>query len=334
MYDNEDSSKQAGMRSVSVVIPTYNGLQLLKETLPFTIKALRNIEDHEIIIVDDCSQDNTVAVISGDFPFVKIFANDSNLGFARTANHGMREATKDLVLFLNNDIKLSEDYFEDQLDCFQDDQVFGIMGMIKDEKTNIVLEGCKRPFMSLTEIHYEDVVFDNFNNKERLPTLYLSGGNALVFRKKLIELGGFSFLYEPFYYEDVDLSVRALLKGWKLLFQPASICLHKHSATIGKIFKKDEIWIASRRNRLIFNAVYLHGYRRQLFWILVSLKYVFYMLTRFVNNGNRFKAYSRFFNLRKEINAYRDKLNPEKLHELPAVISAINLEIRRHLSSS
>ena len=73
----------------------------------------------------------------------------------------------------------------------------------------------------------------------------------MVDRKRYLELGGFDTMYHPLYYEEIDLSYRALKRGWKVLYEPRSIAYHKVQATITKQSKRRKIgWISARNNYL------------------------------------------------------------------------------------
>jgi len=91
---------------VSIIIPVYNQLKL-------TINCLNDVHrtygvDYEVILVDDCSIKDPVSfTITKMFPTVKLLKNDTNLGFAQSINKGISVALGDIVVLLNNDIKIS-----------------------------------------------------------------------------------------------------------------------------------------------------------------------------------------------------------------------------------
>src|SRR5436190_15076638 len=105
--------------SISVVIPNYNGRDLLESNLPATYTALKiaNV-DYEIIVSDDASTDDSVNFLKKKYPAIKIIENKTNRGFSPTINTGIFAATKDLVFALNSDVKITGDYFTPQLNYF------------------------------------------------------------------------------------------------------------------------------------------------------------------------------------------------------------------------
>ncbi|HEY4198610.1 MAG TPA: glycosyltransferase [Mucilaginibacter sp.] len=105
----------ATKKSVSIIIPNYNGRQLLKEYLPYALEAIKNAGTvFEIIIVDDCSTDDSVATIRTEFPWAKLILNPHNRGFSHACNQGIEAAQYELIFLLNSDVKLTPDYFEHQ----------------------------------------------------------------------------------------------------------------------------------------------------------------------------------------------------------------------------
>ena len=73
----------------------------------------------------------------------------------------------------------------------------------------------------------------------------------MVDRNRYLELGGFDPLYHPLYYEEIDLSYRALKRGWEVRYEPESIAYHKVQSTITRQKKRRQIgWISARNNYL------------------------------------------------------------------------------------
>ena len=84
-------------------------------------------------------------------------------------------------------------------------------------------------------------------------TLWVSGGAGMFRRKIWEELGGLQELYNPFYWEDIDLSYRALKSGYKILFEKRSIVSHYHEEGIIKTtIRVSEITTVAYRNQFIF----------------------------------------------------------------------------------
>lgn len=258
--------------SISVVIPNYNGKHLLEANLPSVVAALNSTKTEcEIIVVDDASSDGSVLFLQQQYPNIKLLVNEINQGFSPTINKGIFAAKYDLILALNSDVKLTTDYFKEQFRYFEKPDTFGVMGKIVDSNEKQIQDAAKFPKTGFKGIkatynYLPAEIPDGF----WLPTFFLSGANALMDRKKLLELGGFDELFAPFYFEDADLGIRAWRVGWKCYFEPQSVCMHAVSSTISKL-KSQKVKAIIERNRIIFNYLHLTG--RQLYfykyWLLV-----------------------------------------------------------------
>lgn len=236
--------------NVSVVIPNYNGEELLLKNLPELFNELNKYKkgEIEVIVVDDGSEDNSVNVIKR-FPKVKLLINPKNVGFSQTVNKGVEEAKGELILLLNTDVLPQKDFLDPLLTHFNDPNVFAVGCMDKSVEKNgeIVLRGrgiglWKRGFL----VHSRGEVDSN-------DTLWVSGGSGM-FRNSIWEkLGGLNTLYNPFYWEDIDLSYRAQKSGYKVIFENKSVVLHEHEkGIIKKKFSPFRVKSIVYRNQFIF----------------------------------------------------------------------------------
>ena len=97
--------------SISIVLPNYNGRHLLEKNLPSIVEALAGF-DHEIIIVDDCSADDSVEFIQRSYPDIKLIQNEVNLGFSTTCNTGIFAAKYPLLCVANTDVTFTPERSE------------------------------------------------------------------------------------------------------------------------------------------------------------------------------------------------------------------------------
>lgn len=253
-------------------------MHLFPVTLPALFVALDKTRlQYEIIIVDDCSTDGSEKYLKDNFPQISILANTQNSGFSKTINKGIFAAKNDLVLLLNSDVKLSADYFKDQLRYFSMPDTFGVMGKIIGWEDDIIQDAAKYPKFEGFKLKTSSNYLPDSSDVTLAYSMYLSGANALVNRKKLIQLGGFNELYSPFYMEDVDLSIRAWRVGWKCYYEPLSICRHRTSTSIASKEKKEFVRVIYNRNKMYFHAIHLEGiwlagwYIQTFFELLVRL---------------------------------------------------------------
>lgn len=286
--------------SISVVIPNYNGQSLLADVLPSVVDALSSIpSSSEIIIADDNSTDDSIRFINENFPQVIVLKNDINLGFSGTVNKGILAAGMDLVFILNNDVKLIPGYFEAQLPLFERDDTFGVNGAVLDWDSDVLQGGGKIINRHLFKIKANENYFVNPGTPATAGpwlTMFLSGTNALIDRKKLVLLKGYDHLFSPFYVEDVELSVRAMRMDWKMYYSPSSKCMHQISTTINKYNKKKKIKYMTLRNKFYLHFIHLNGLQLIGWYTQTLIEILFRTLTF---NGTYLKAFSTFLKTRK-----------------------------------
>lgn len=267
--------------NLSVIIPNYNGEELLRENLPKVFEAISSHKDGkvEVIVADDCSMDNSLVEIQNTILQWRIksqsaswrikfksIRNEKNLGFSSTVNRGVKEAKGEIVILLNTDVSPEKDFLEPLLRHFQDEKIFAVGCMDKSiEDGKAVLRGrgigvWKKGFL----IHSRGEV-------DKTNTLWVGGGSGAFKKSVWNKLGGFDDLYNPFYWEDIDLSYRALKCGYKILFEPKSIVIHEHEkGAIKKKFSSSKIKSIAYRNQFIFvwkNATDLDLQFVHLFWL-------------------------------------------------------------------
>ena len=252
---------QPNTRSASVVIPNWNGKELLEKYIPSIITAMSGNPDNEIIVVDNGSEDGSVDFLRERFPQVRVLALDQNLGFGGGSNAGFQAAKNDIVVLLNSDMRVEPGFLQPLLDGFQDEQTFAVSCQIflsdpakKREETGLT-EGWWQQGSLRVGHRIEPEITQIF------PCFYAGGGSSAYDRRKFLEIGGFDPLYHPFYLEDGDLGYVAWKRGWKTLYQPASVVYHEHRGTIGKKFAQDYINAVLRKNFVLFAWKNIHSWR-------------------------------------------------------------------------
>jgi GT2 family glycosyltransferase len=182
------------MYKLSICIPVYNKYAFTKSCLDDLYKLP---EDHEIIIIDNGSTDDTESLLKNNNR-IKYIRNDSNLGFARACNQGYATAQSDKVLFLNNDIRVKSNY---------------------DNWTNSLIEKCDEGLVGPTMGQLDsELNFVKESNSVLNGNSYMSGWclvssksnfDKLNIKRKDSDLPQI-FSEEFFcYFEDTDLSFRA-----------------------------------------------------------------------------------------------------------------------------
>lgn len=254
--------------NISVIIPNYNGSKMIKKNLPVVISATdyftkKTGSKVEIIIVDDYSSDESIEVINDmrnrftDID-IKLYINKKNLGFSSTVNAGVNLSVGEIILLLNTDVVPKKDFLIPLIVNFKNNKVFGVGCMDESfEGKNVILRGrglgkWRRGFL---EHRKGDITAKD--------TLWVSGGSS-AYRKNVWDaLGGLYQIYNPFYWEDIDISYRALKAGYSLIFERNSAVYHYHDSGVIKTnFTEFEIKVNSYKNQFIFS------------WINISDKYL------------------------------------------------------------
>lgn len=312
-------------QDISIVIPNYNGVRLLHKCISSAIKACSFSKiNFEIIVSDDGSIDESVNHLKTTFPEAIIVTSDTNTGFSGAANRGIQRTGMPLVFIMNNDVTLAEDYFESQFKHFQDPDLFGVMGSIWSEDGKKLMDAAKLPVWKSGQLKSTVNYFIKNKPESSCPTLFLSGANALVRREMLVELGGFDERFNPFYMEDVELSVKAWRKGWKCIYEPKSRCYHKLSETISKTNQQDKVKMISRRNKFLFHHKHLKGFTATLWqienlinlasrWMTLDFSYYrsYFDFKKLAVPTRNNSGYSR--SLREATNYILDQLKKEEL---------------------
>lgn len=233
-------------KTVSIVIPTWNGKHLLEKHFPFVFAA-RTKDVVEIILVDDCSTDGTIEWAREKFPELLTIRLARRGFFARAVNAGVGAAQGDIVVLLNNDVTPKKDFLDPLMKHFDNSSVFAVTCA---EET--MIDG-KRIVRGRGEGRLEKGLLIHKSGINDKPySLWATGGNAAFDRRKWDELGGMDTLFEPFYWEDIDLSYRAWKKGWPVVFEKNSLVEHIHEQTIGRHFSSTYIRRIGLRNQFLF----------------------------------------------------------------------------------
>ncbi len=252
---------QARTNAASVVIPNWNGRDLLYKYLPSIVAAMAGNPDNEIIVVDNASEDGSADFLAQSFPEVRVIRCKKNLGFGGGSNLGFREAKNDIVVLLNSDMRVEPDFLPPLLEPFSDPLTFSVSCQIffsdpnkRREETGLTQAWWGEGRLRIR--HREDYLVN-----DAFPCFYGGGGSSAYDRRKFLELGGFDELLKPFYYEDTDLGFMAWKRGWKVFYQPRSVVYHEHRGTIGRKFSQHYIQSVLKKNAILFVWKNIHDWR-------------------------------------------------------------------------
>ncbi len=219
---------------VSLIIPVYNNLT---DTLACLQSVSAHLEDIpcEVILADDASDHETIAVLS-QIKNLRIIRQLQNKGFLHNCNLAAREAKGRYLHFLNNDTIVTKGWLSALLETMQRSDSIGMAGsklLFFDGKLQ---EAGGIIWCNATGLNYgrgDDPGKPEYNYVKEVD--YVSGASVLIRRALWEESSGFDALFSPAYFEDTDLAFRLRQKGYKVVYQPASVVYHKECGTYGEI---------------------------------------------------------------------------------------------------
>lgn len=209
------------MTRVTAVIPSWNGLHLLAESIPPLLDAGRDL-DLKVIVVDDGSSDGTLDSGPGLFPGVGFIRNEGPRGFCFSVNTGAALAVDGLLLLLNNDVIVSPDAIRGMTCTLESSQdgVLAVMPRIMRGSDDESLLGCGFGHGLARTVMGSG-------------TAYPSGACSMFRTGAWKILGGLDTRYAPMYWEDVDLGLRASAAGMEVRRAVGCCVLHRHAASAG-----------------------------------------------------------------------------------------------------
>ena len=224
--------------SLGVVILNWNGENLIKKFLPSVIKHTPNI--HNIYLIDNGSNDDSVEFIRSNLNRVKIIKLDKNYGFAKGYNIGLKNIDDDILCLLNNDVEVSENWTEEILKQFAaEPNTAVIQPKLKDyyNKSNFDYAGAAGGFLDKYGYPYcNGRIYNNVevdkNQYDKTRKIFWACGACFFIRNNIFKkFGGFDDVYWA-HFEEIDLCWRLQNHGFKIRFNAKSIVYHANGATL------------------------------------------------------------------------------------------------------
>jgi len=267
--------KHALQPRVSIIIVNWNGQAHIQVCLDSLSR--QTFKDFEVLLVDNGSDDASLALVRRDYPWVKPILLDCNTGFASGNNRGFEHAHGEYLVTLNNDTRVADDWLEILVNTADGHPQAGMVGcrICSYFDSNLIdsvgMGICKD---AMSRGRYRNKKWSDLSLPEFEPILFPSACAALYRREMVEEIG---FFDEDFfaYAEDSDLGLRGRFAGWDAILATRAVVYHKYSQTSGSLspFKvylveRNHYWVALKnfpRCRLMLIPVFtLFRYIEQL----------------------------------------------------------------------
>jgi GT2 family glycosyltransferase/SAM-dependent methyltransferase len=232
------NTEEKPLQSVSIIIPVHNEVNYTQNCLEQLSKTLPPNFSGEIVVIDDASSDETPAVLktyAAKDNRIKVLRNDENAGFIESCNRAAKEATCEILVFLNNDTLPNPNWLPPLLRVLKDKPDAGAVGgkLVYPDETLQEAGG----------VIFSDASGCNFGKYDKAANAplysflrevdYCSGALLATPRKLFLELGGFDTRFKPAYYEDADYCFTLRAKGYRVYYQPESVIVHFEGVSSG-----------------------------------------------------------------------------------------------------
>jgi len=334
---------------ISVIVLNCNGKKFLKDCFESLEKLNYPKDRYEVIMGDNASTDDSVEYVKENFPWVRILQFDKNYGFCKANNLCVKEAKGEYLVFLNNDTTVDVDWLKNLVD-----------GVLSEK--NVISCACKmlKPYL----INGQNVIdyaggrlftsggeyigiYDTDKKEYNIPkyTGFGCGAGVLVQKEFFLKMGGFDEIYFAGT-EEAELGLRIWQYGYKVLYVPSAVMIHKRQGTFGSIFSPMIIFV-NIKNPIYFilknfemkNVVF--GLFYHLFISSVGQFFIALLLRRFYVYSNIIKAYifiiknteylKHVFRERRKIQKER-VLSDDDLYKM-GILSPSTLKVKSALKS-
>ncbi len=217
---------------ISIIIVNYNGKRYLEDCFN-SLYAVDYPEDRrEIILVDNASTDGSAEYVNGRFPGIRVVRSAVNKGFSGGNNVGIEHAVGEFFALLNNDTVVDSGWLERLVDVAVRDPKAGIVTskILFRNRPNVINNAGSRVMDNGWggDRGFGEVDTGQYDRTEEV---FCACGASMLLRREMVEQIG---TFDPSffcYYEDTDLSWRARLAGWKVVYTHRSVIYHVHAGT-------------------------------------------------------------------------------------------------------
>ena len=260
-----------------VVIPNWNGAEFLRECID---SVLAGDDKTTVVVVDNGSTDKSRSILTSYGSKIHTIYHNENLGFTGGVNAGINYALDnnfDAVALLNNDATVEKDWLSRLASALKDGTGITTSLILSHDGSSVDTTGEDLTVWGLPYPRGRGTSSKNVPEKNEL-VFGASGGASLYSVKMLREIGLFDQDFFA-YYEDVDLSWRAQLAGWKVVFVPSAKVYHRIGATSSRMkgftsyhtFKNLRLLVLKNTSPAIGRIIYPRFYLAYSFFQLKAL---------------------------------------------------------------
>ena len=226
-------------KKIAVVVLNWNGVELLKQFLP---SIMQHSEQATIYLADNNSSDDSIQMVTEQFPLIKIIKNDANYGYASGYNMALKNVEEEYYALVNSDIEVTENWLDPILSIFDNKpEIAIIQPKILDfkNKSNFEYAGAAGGFIDQYGFPFcRGRVFATIENDNQQyddeQEIFWASGACFFIRKEVYQkLNGFDgdfFAHQ----EEIDLCWRAFNLGYKVNYTYKSVVYHVGAATLNQ----------------------------------------------------------------------------------------------------
>lgn len=275
------------MKKSTVVIPNWNGKKYLKECLDSLLWQEGGVP--EIILVDNGSNDGSVAFVKEYYPSVSLIEFTENTGFCKAVNVGIKAAHTEYVILLNNDTKTDRHFvrrLEERME--QSQKIFSASAKMISMKEPDLIDDAGDFYCALGWAYALGKGKRDGEAYSHSRKIFAACGGAAIYRREIFEKIGYFDENHFAYLEDIDVGYRARIYGYYNVFEPSALVWHAGSATSGSKYNEFKVNFSSR------NSVYIIRKNMPLLQRIINLPFLmagFMMKTLFFMK----KGYGRIY---------------------------------------
>lgn len=195
-------------KQICIIIVSFNGAKFIKDCIASVFNSDYDKNKYEIIVVDNNSSDNSVNMIKQSFPEVKIINNTKNYGFGKACNIAFKDCDSEYVILLNQDSKVGKTWLKELV-------------KVLDNNPDVACCGAaEHPYDTL--LSNSKILSESKNINDQV----WMGGGSVIYRMSALQSIGFFDEFYFMYCEDIDLSWRLKLAGWRIVLNPKAVWHH------------------------------------------------------------------------------------------------------------